>query len=185
MAIWFISDTHFGHKNIIRYCNRPFKDIEEQTEEIVKNWNAVVSARDHVFHLGDVGYGSPQYLYRVLERLNGKIYLIKGNHDSAVIRNPASQRFEWIRDTHLFKAQVTGKTYRLFLSHYPHRSWPESNRGSFHLFGHTHGNMAPYGLSFDVGVDSNNYKPLSLEQVAERMSHMAIELDYAQRKPNS
>lgn len=157
-------------------------DIEEQTEEIVKNWNAVVSPRDHVYHLGDVGYGSPQYLYRVLERLKGKVYLIRGNHDLTVVRQPAAQRFEWIKDTYLFSAQLKGKSYRLFLSHYPHRSWPESNQGSFHLFGHTHGNMPPHGLSFDVGVDSNNYTPISLEQVVDKMSRLAIELDYTPRK---
>lgn len=181
MKTWFTADTHFGHKNILSYCQRPFRDVEEQTEEIIKQWNAVICPRDHVYHLGDVGCGSPQYLYRVLERLKGRIYLIRGNHDSAAIRQPCVQRFEWIKDTHSLTVQLKGVSYRIFLSHYPHRSWPQSNRGSFHLFGHTHGNMPPYGRSFDVGVDCTDYMPLSLEQVVKKMEALPVHLDYTSK----
>lgn len=178
MMIWFIGDTHFGHGNIINYCGRPFGSLAEHNETIIKNWNSVVSPNDHVYHLGDVGFGSPDYLYRVMQRLRGKIYLIKGNHDGPAIREPVAQRFQFIKDVHFLKTQHKGQKVEIFLSHYAHRTWPKSNHGSFHLFGHSHGNMPPHGLSFDVGVDCWNFCPISLEQVMAKMSELKIELDY-------
>ena len=102
---------------------------------------------------------------------------MKGNHDkSSVIKNGGilSQRFVFVKDVHFLVLQHKGKKYEIFLSHYPHRSWPKSYHGSIHLFGHTHSNLPPWGLSFDVGVD-NIYKlygyfgPISIDQVIEQI----------------
>ena len=82
MKYFIISDTHFGHANIIKYCNRPFADVEQMDKALIKNWNSVVSNSDMVIHLGDVGLGNKQYVKNILSQLNGRKILIKGNHDN-------------------------------------------------------------------------------------------------------
>lgn len=82
MKYFIISDTHFGHANIIKYCNRPFKDVAEMDSIMVKNWNETVSNNDMVLHLGDVGLGKKEYIKNILKQLNGRKILIKGNHDN-------------------------------------------------------------------------------------------------------
>ena len=84
--IWFTSDTHFFHENIIFLNNRPYKSVQEMNEDLIHKWNTVVGLNDIVYHLGDVGMKcSPERLNLLLKRLNGKIHLIKGNHDKAAI----------------------------------------------------------------------------------------------------
>lgn len=78
---FFTSDTHFGHANIIKLCNRPFKDVEEMNEKLIENWNKVVSEDGTVFHLGDFAFGGSGLWNSVIPRLNGQIYLIIGNHE--------------------------------------------------------------------------------------------------------
>ena len=80
--VYVIADTHFGHANIIRYCNRPFTSTEEMDKVIIQNWNKVVSNKDIVIHLGDVGMGGKDYIKNIISQLNGKKILIKGNHDN-------------------------------------------------------------------------------------------------------
>ena len=82
MSVFVIADTHFGHANIIKYCNRPFKDTEEMDKFIVQEWNKVIKSDDTVFHLGDVGIGSQDYLKSIVSQLNGHKHLICGNHDT-------------------------------------------------------------------------------------------------------
>ena len=81
MKIYIISDTHFNHENIIKYCNRPFKDINEMNDTIINNWNMIVKKDDIVYHLGDFFLGSKFDLKNIVDRLNGTIYLIRGNHE--------------------------------------------------------------------------------------------------------
>lgn len=87
MKIFVTSDTHFNHENIIKYCNRPFKDSKEMNEIIIKNWNEVVSNNDIVYHLGDFGFGTFSELQDIFNRLNGIKYLVMGNHDYKVGKN--------------------------------------------------------------------------------------------------
>ena len=82
MKIFVIADTHFGHENIIKYCNRPFKTVKEIDEKMIKNWNETVTNKDVVIHLGDFGLGSKEYISSIVKRLNGKKILIMGNHDN-------------------------------------------------------------------------------------------------------
>lgn len=77
---FFTSDTHFGHANIIRLCNRPFEDVNEMNEKLIENWNKVVPENGTVFHLGDFAFGGSGLWNKVLDQLNGQIYLIMGNH---------------------------------------------------------------------------------------------------------
>jgi calcineurin-like phosphoesterase family protein len=82
MKYFIISDTHFNHENIIKYCNRPFKDVDEMNRVMIKNWNETVSNKDIVIHLGDVALGSKEEVKKIIKQLNGRKILIKGNHDN-------------------------------------------------------------------------------------------------------
>lgn len=169
MKTYLTSDTHFRHKNIIKYCKRPFASIEEHDEALIANWNSVVRKEDQVYHLGDFGFGSTSSLLEIRKKLNGKIYLIRGNHDKS-IKKEILPYFEWVKDVHFLTVQEEGETYKIFLSHYSHRAWDRSFRGSWHCFGHSHGNLPEYELSFDVGVDCWNYYPVNLKQIKEKMN---------------
>lgn len=79
---FFTSDTHFNHANIIRYCNRPFADVQSMNDAIIARWNSVVGAEDIVWHLGDVGFGDRERLKEIVPKLNGKKFLVRGNHDT-------------------------------------------------------------------------------------------------------
>ena len=92
--VFFTSDTHFYHGNIIRFCNRPFKDVGMMNETIISNWNNTVGLDDIVFHLGDFCLGGSAEWTKILDRLNGKIYLILGNHDLKNLRQGYVDRFE-------------------------------------------------------------------------------------------
>lgn len=175
MTIFFTADTHWGHSNIIRYCDRPFETKIEHDEALISNWNRVVQPKDHVYHLGDVGFSNPLILYKILQRLHGKIHLIKGNHDGPALRDPALQRFTFVKDVHCLTTQYLRKKVKIFLSHYAHRTWPFANHGSIHLFGHSHGKMPPFGLSFDVGVDCWNFTPISLETVMLEIERLNVQ----------
>jgi calcineurin-like phosphoesterase family protein len=170
--IFFTADTHFGHANIINYCGRPFLSKEEHDESLIENWNSVVSKRDVVYHLGDFGFGDPFYLKKVAQKLRGQINFIRGNHDGNDMLNILGNRFTFIKDSHLLETKVEGKNELIFLSHYPHRSWPRSYHGSWHLYGHVHGNLKytiDHGLAFDVGVDVWNFTPIPIDIVHKRM----------------
>lgn len=79
--IFFTSDTHFHHANIIKLSHRPFKDVHDMNEQLIANWNKVVTDKDTVFHLGDFAFGGNDAWDSILSQLNGKIYLILGNHE--------------------------------------------------------------------------------------------------------
>jgi calcineurin-like phosphoesterase family protein len=165
MTIWFTSDTHFYHGNIIKYCNRPFSSIDEMNNAILNNFNSLIKQDDILFHLGDIAFANKYKTSEILSRVNGKKHLIIGNHDSeeAIDYLLEQKTIESARQTYLFK----DKNILIWLSHFPHRAWDGSHRGALHLFGHCHGALAPLGRSFDCGVDAWTYRPISLEQVIE------------------
>lgn len=94
--VFFTSDTHFNHANIIDFCKRPFGSVEEMNEALIANWNRVVSKDDIIFHLGDFCFGGSEVWNSILDRLNGKIYLILGNHDIQNFRPSYFERFEHV-----------------------------------------------------------------------------------------
>ena len=161
MTIFFTADTHFRHKNIIRYDGRPFSSVEEMDEVLIRNWNAIVQTTDSVYHLGDVGIGRPTALRAILDRLNGKIFLIRGNHDKSAEHSLCRDRFEWIKDYHF---ATFGNGIKIALFHYALRVWDRSHHGAWHLYGHSHGRLKPIegSLSLDIGVNSWDYKPVAL-----------------------
>ena len=176
MAILFTADTHFYHTNVIKYCHRSFRDVDEMNETLIKNWNRAVNPYDHVYHLGDFGFGNKTKLRYILDRLNGKIHLIRGNHDNDVTKELCASRFEWIKDYYYLKIEDTdgpdGKHQPIILFHYPIQSWNHINHFSWHIHGHTHGNLAVATnlKRHDVGVDNNNMRPVTYERLKEIMS---------------
>ena len=166
--IYFTSDHHFGHTNIIKFSNRPFINVEEMNQVLIEKWNEKVGRNDHIYHLGDVGLMNSKNLEIILSRLNGKIYLIKGNHEKSAEK--CKDRFEWVKD--YFELTINDNEFEkgknlLVLFHYGMRVWNASHRGSYHLYGHSHGTLPdnPNSLSFDVGVDCHNFAPLSYGEV--------------------
>lgn len=168
-TIFFTSDHHFGHKNIIKFCNRPYASVEEMNEDLIIKWNDKVSPNDTVYHLGDFSFkGRDPKLY--FNRLKGHKHLIIGNHDSKNVLN-----LPWVSKNNLHSVNFNNK--HIVLCHYSLRVWNKSYHGSWMLFGHSHGKLPPNGLSFDVGVDANNFTPLSLEEVQIKMQELESQKD--------
>ena len=177
---FFTSDTHFGHANIIRLCNRPFKDVEEMNEKLVENWNRVVPEDGTVFHLGDFAFGGSALWNKVLDQLNGRIYLILGNHDRGNLRENYIKKFELVTS----QMQIEIEDRSIYLNHYPFLCYGGSYRGEnavWQLFGHVHSGPNCTGLDcnrlnilfpyqYDVGVDNNNYTPISWQQVKDAIN---------------
>lgn len=164
--IYFISDTHFGHANIMKYCDRPFSSAEVMDNAIVLGWNCVIKPEDIVFHLGDVGcwYGSMSWL-SLLPKLNGDKYLIPGNHDKKLM-SQLEKVFTILPPIHTFRHTTEEGKFGFVLSHYPIYSWEGKTHGSIHCYGHTHGPVAALGpQAYDVCVDSNNFRPVSIDDV--------------------
>ena len=177
MNTFFTSDTHFGHANIIKYCNRPFADVEEMDNTLIHNWNSIVRPEDTVYHLGDFAVGGgPAAPY--LHRLNGTICFCLGNHDKRLIKT--YQDIELKLQSYQIKRAESGIPYlrevtiekqEIVLCHYAMKVWNGSHKGSWQLYGHSHGTLPddPTALSCDVGMDCWNYFPVSMEQLRAKM----------------
>jgi calcineurin-like phosphoesterase family protein len=178
MTEYFISDTHFGHTNIIKYCNRPFKDAHTMDEYMIANWNTVVKPGDIVRHVGDLGCGrgvTVEYINSILSRLNGRIHFYEGNHDkiAKLLRNRflSYQKFD----------EITVEGQKIVVCHYGLRTWHHDLRGTWHVFGHSHGHLPPHGKSVDVGVDSKWFRPftpISFQQLKEFMDKQSTSTDH-------
>ena len=174
--VFFTSDTHFGHSNIIKYCQRPFNSAEHMDEVLINNWNEVVSPQDIVFHLGDFCFGSDKEWIKILQRLNGTKYLILGNHDLKKIAN-SNQIKDYFADINMQMRLVVDKQ-KMLLNHYPFLCFEGGYQNVWQLFGHVHSSKHSTGLDkerlvhlfptqYDVGVDNNNYRPVSFAQVSQ------------------
>lgn len=178
VTVYVTSDTHFNHRSIIDYCNRPFNDVREMNEKMIERWNGTVGRRDEVWHLGDFAYapgpdGMP--LDKLFAALNGSKHLVIGNHDE---RNPRVLRLPWASIQHYRKFRMDGR--RFILCHYPFETWDGSFKGVTHLHGHCHGTLTrSVPGRFDVGVDAlpdanyapqpiDSFPPVSLEVLQER-----------------
>lgn len=166
MQLFFTADTHFCHHNIIKYCKRPFSS-QTMNRELIERWNAVVGKQDVVYHLGDVSFGGLSETFQILAELNGIIHLITGNHDDMIVNDPyLAKRFASISAYQ--EIMVEGK--RLILFHYPIQEWRDAQRGSWHLYGHTHGAVQLRGAAMDVGIDTHpEHRPYRLEEIAARL----------------
>lgn len=168
--IWFTSDPHFGHRNIIQYSGRPFVDLEAHDETLLANWNAYVQPADVIYCLGDFAFYRKQgEIERLLGRLHGTKFLITGNHDHEATRTAKG----WAKVTpyHEITPVVGGQKQLICLYHYRMVVWNRSHHGSWALHGHSHGTLPKnfQSRTIDVGVDCYNYFPASLDQIAEDM----------------
>lgn len=183
MSILFTSDTHFGHKKIIKYqpdTRGHFESIDEMDETLIKNWNKRVSPNDLIYHLGDFAFTNQARIRDILHSLNGDIHLITGNHDKAFNGEGFRKNLSDNRLIHTFCGpylEVKINKTDFTLNHYSQRVWNKSHYGAIHLFGHSHGSLDGIGKSVDVGVDSTEMKdftgetlcPWSLDEIMEFM----------------
>jgi calcineurin-like phosphoesterase family protein len=165
MAIFVISDTHFNHAKIIELCNRPFKDSEEMTESLIKNWNDTVNSNDEIYHLGDFSwFKDHEDAINVFARLKGKKHLIIGNHDYHDVRNNLS----WESVNQYKELNYNKRQFVLF--HYPIYDWVGKHTGSIHVHGHIHNNVTNIKNAFNVSVENIGYKPISIDKILEMCS---------------
>ncbi len=169
MTVWFTSDLHIDHKNILEYSKRPFKNVDEMNEALVKNWNDRVQPGDRVYCLGDFCLGQENRAVMFAKRLNGQKYLIYGNHDKRLRKNKEFNA-QWIWQKDLDTIEVGSQ--KIVICHFPMLVWNGSHRGYYSLHGHSHGSLPedPHALRTDVGVDVWNYYPVSFEEI---QAHMA------------
>lgn len=196
--IWFTSDTHYGHKNIVKGTTswntldpnsshqslRDFDTVEEHNATLIHNFNSIVKPEDVVWHLGDVAFGGHANIKVFLDALNCKnINLVFGNHDQHIepIDSPYRALFQSCQYVKQFSMNVNRKygivgKQKFFLSHYSHQVWNQSHHGTIHLFGHSHNSLPGIGRSMDVGVDTNNLYPYHLDEIMEIMSKLPINI---------
>lgn len=170
MTIWFTADHHFGHRNIIRFCGRPFQDVDEMDEVLIEEWNATVGSQDEVWHLGDFACRcGPNRAANIFGRLSGRsIHLVRGNHDRKAILD-----LPWASVQHYAELSVGGRLFILF--HYGMRVWNRSTRNSIALYAHSHGELPPIRNSLDVGVDVWNFKPVGVEQILSTVESFPLD----------
>ena len=167
--IFFSSDYHFNHAKIIEFDKRPFKDVSEMHEAIIKNHNEVVPVDGLLYILGDVAMGKDvNSVVKILQRMNGKKVLVKGNHDVIMLKEQSFRDcFEMIVD--YYRPTLHG--FKIAMFHYPIAEWDQAYRGSWHLHGHIHLGVAPIEPSkfLNVGIMNNKYYPFSFRQIETYM----------------
>ena len=185
--IFFTSDLHLSHENILLYCSRPFETVGHMNTILIANWNTIVKEEDIVFILGDFHWGNKQEWKKTLTLLNGRKYLILGNHDKE--SKIPSETFEDVMDlcdVRIIDSRIGPKEHVFILSHRPFLTWEgRETRNVKHLFGHVHtlsrnsiklenstretdhdiySQIKPTQM-YDVGVDNNDYTPVSFKQL--------------------
>ena len=165
--VLFTADEHYGHKNIITYCDRPFKTVYEMDGEIAKRHNEVVSENDIVVHAGDFALCSAKHAENYIRQLNGMHIFLQGSHD------------RWAKNRNLrYILELTIEKQLIVVCHYAMRTWHKSHYNSFNLYGHSHGKLRPEGKSWDIGVDNNGFYPVSWEQIKEIMRNRPDNFNY-------
>lgn len=176
MKTFFTSDHHFGHKNIIEYSQRPFANVEEMDEYMIEVWNRMVEPDDTVYHLGDFTLGNGATAIKYFEQLNGQIKILTNiwHHDKRWIKYLQNKWHKlWMHIEPLPPMVVLENKPPIVLCHYPIARWDRKHYGSWHLHGHSHGEYLGKGFIMDVGVDANNFTPVSMETVKEYMNEIS------------
>jgi calcineurin-like phosphoesterase family protein len=179
MQTFFTSDTHFDDEYAIEYFDRPFRGVEEMNAVMVERWNRTVSEEDTVYHLGDVTLEDIHHFTKCARQLHGRIKILPGSHDGPWLKDfVTSEPSEKVQvlpplvSLEFPEISAGASPQVIVLCHYSMQVWDRSNHEAWHLFGHSHGKLKGIGLSFDVGVDCTEFRPLSLEEVASRMAQL-------------
>jgi calcineurin-like phosphoesterase family protein len=189
MNTFVASDPHFYHTRIIEFQpNRAalWTNTAEMNAGMIKLWNQTVTPEDEVYLLGDVSFGRAAETKEILWALNGKIYLIEGNHDKVVHENAdIRSRFEWVKTRHTLRYE--GKQF--VLDHFPLLIWDKGHHGAYHLHGHCHGSIAPVSTRLDVGYDSPyltgkaEHRPFNMKEVLDYMrKQVYVPLDHHKKQ---
>lgn len=201
--LFFTGDQHFFHGKLTE--QRGFKSVEEMNEALINNYNSCVGDNDLVINLGDMFVGAGTWpdnkdkCQNIVERLNGKIYYITGNHNSFVkhvwkneIKNRYNEEIEvypltvgkitFLGPQALFKIKTEKRTHFVFAAHFSFLTWIDMNHGIMHICGHSHGSLPQSQPEYkgakrlDVGVDNFGFKPLLLDDFLAIMETKKIEI---------
>jgi len=174
MAVFFTADLHFGHNEIIKFCDRPFENVSEMNRALINNWNSRVNNDDHVYIAGDLFYGGRNAAavndaIEIIKKLNGILHLTTGNHDLPYLKN---------MDYHYLFADVDQLRYlkheneQIILCHYPVAEWSGFFRGFWHIYGHIHNaknaafmHMRNLEKALNAGVDICNFMPVTFDEL--------------------
>lgn len=170
--IYYTSDLHLFHFNIIKLTGRKYKTVEEMNGDLIKRWNIKVGPNDDVYILGDIvfKYVDINEVKDVLKKLNGKKHLIKGNHDKFL--NQLNWR-DYFESLDVYK-EINDNGRMVCLFHYPIEEWNGYYRNSYMLYGHVHDNMddiKKHPRKFNVGVDTNDFEPKTLDELIAASQH--------------
>lgn len=173
--IYFTSDHHFYHNNILEFEDRPYETLEEMHEGLIATWNATINKDDIVYHLGDFVFGGYDKWTNILSQLNGKKRLVKGNHDQSKIVRKLN-REGWFDEYHEVGTYIKHQKYQLWLTHYPMDIGLRPMKYS--LSGHIHSTPNRLLNQVNLGVDSPlNFgmefgKPIHIDQVIEYLNYI-------------
>jgi len=176
--IFYTSDLHFGHSNIIKYENRPWKTIEEMTQGLIDRWNERIGINDTVYILGDFAWkgskASIDNINDIVKSLNGKKHLIIGNHDEGWINSIDLKERLWEEITYYKRIEDQGKC--VILSHYPIEDWDRQHYGSIHIHGHLHNNPNKIDQPnrYNCGCDLWDWYPITLKEMIDRFGYEEI-----------
>ena len=183
MKTFFTSDLHFGHSNIIIYDNRPFSSVDEMDLELIKRWNAKVSNEDTVYVIGDMFIGiNPDYIYNILDSLNGNIVLIKGNHDNFAKKEQYAKYFQAIKDEDRIEVVLEDGTVHKCILH--HQFFTDFDMEETPILLHGHSHVRPDAdaeiamiqqlnldgkdiRAYNVGCMYYNYEPMTLDEIIQ------------------
>ena len=176
MEIFFTSDLHIDHRNMLKYSTMRgymFENVDQMNEGIIRNWNRIITPKDIVFHLGDLSLNNNYTrLSSFLKRLNGLIIQINGNHDRESTINKLEQ--DGIIKTLDNDSVITHQNQKIVLSHYPKNEWKGINEGWWHFHGHSHGTLGYNNQKrIDVGIDNHPlFQPFSYSEIEEKFMGM-------------
>ena len=165
----YISDLHFGHKDIINFDHRPFRDVDEMDHCLIKLWNSRVQKSDDVYIVGDFACDNEKPEQWYLRQLKGNKHLIIGNHDDKLLKNDEAMSYFKSTDSLLY---LTDQDRKIVLCHYPMTEWRESSCGSYLVYGHIHSKkdemfdlIKTYKNTLNASACINNYTPGSINEL--------------------
>ncbi len=175
----YISDLHFGHKNVIRFDGRPYKDVDEMDHTLIEMWNSRVNKDDTVYIVGDLCHRSARPPHWYLSQLAGHKILIVGNHDHPVLKDGEAMRM--LEDVQKILV-IKDEDEKVILCHYPIAEWNGYHRGSWLIYGHIHNRtdeayqfMKTKERALNAGCMINGYMPASMKELIRNNERFKME----------